>query len=402
MPDLSIEELELRWKNLRLQINTMVPEAGGAIIFSRMNIYHLTGTFGSGLFWLPLDGDPVLLCRRGLKRAREESPISNIIPFKSYREAAALLGDAGSSLTSTFAAEMNGLSWALADLFKKHMKGYRIVNADSAISEARSIKTPYELKLIRDAGARHAHCLNNHLPSLIAPGMTEMEMARVLSDLLFEHGHHGILRMEKFGEEVYMGHISCGDSANYSSVFNGALGLKGLHPSVPHMGSSKKRWEVGEALMIDIGFSLEGYQTDKSHVYWPGNKDGIPSNALRAHELCLDMQQWIAENLKPEILPSYLWEHCFHWAEREGLSDGFMGLTENKVSFVGHGIGLAVDEYPVLARGFDQPLKEGMVIAVEPKIGIMGIGMVGIENTFEVTPAGGICLTGDSFEITCI
>ena len=79
-----------------------------------------------------------------------------------------------------------------------------------------------------------------------------------------------------------------------------------------------------------------------------------------------------------------------------------MGLPENKVGFVGHGIGLAVDEYPVLAKGFDQPLEEGMVMAVEPKVGLQGLGMVGIENTFEVTKGGGKSLTGEKYGITCM
>jgi len=57
---------------------------------------------------------------------------------------------------------------------------------------------------------------------------------------------------------------------------------------------------------------------------------------------------------------------------------------------------LTIDELPVLAQGFDDPLKEGMVFAVEPKKGIKDIGMVGIENTFIVTPQGGRCITGNS------
>ena len=71
-----------------------------------------------------------------------------------------------------------------------------------------------------------------------------------------------------------------------------------------------------------------------------------------------------------------------------------MGLGDNRVPFLGHGIGLTIDERPVVANGFDRPLEEGMTLALEPKIGIPGFGMVGLENTFEVGPEGGRCLTG--------
>jgi Xaa-Pro aminopeptidase len=79
-----------------------------------------------------------------------------------------------------------------------------------------------------------------------------------------------------------------------------------------------------------------------------------------------------------------------------------MALGGNKVGFVGHGIGLALDETPVIAKGFDAPLEEGMVIALEPKLGIPGFGMVGLENTFEVTASGGRSLTGDATAILCV
>jgi Xaa-Pro dipeptidase len=79
-----------------------------------------------------------------------------------------------------------------------------------------------------------------------------------------------------------------------------------------------------------------------------------------------------------------------------------MGLGDNKVQFLGHGIGLVIDEQPVLASRFDEPLQEGMTIAVEPKIGLPGIGMVGVENTFEVTHDGGKCITGDRFDLLCV
>jgi Xaa-Pro aminopeptidase len=71
-----------------------------------------------------------------------------------------------------------------------------------------------------------------------------------------------------------------------------------------------------------------------------------------------------------------------------------MGFGGRRVQFLGHGIGLEVDEMPVIASGFDEPLEEGMTIALEPKKGIEGVGMVGIENTFVVTPGGGRPITG--------
>ena len=75
--------------------------------------------------------------------------------------------------------------------------------------------------------------------------------------------------------------------------------------------------------------------------------------------------------------------------------DNFMGFNDRKVPYLGYGIGLEIAENPVIAKGFNEPLEEDMVIALEPKKGIAGIGMVGTENTFRVTRAGGKSLTGN-------
>ncbi len=72
-----------------------------------------------------------------------------------------------------------------------------------------------------------------------------------------------------------------------------------------------------------------------------------------------------------------------------------MGFGDRRANFLGHGVGLQIDEFPVLAEGFDEPLDAGMVLALEPKKGVPGVGMVGIEDTFVVTPEGGRSITGD-------
>jgi Xaa-Pro aminopeptidase len=89
-------------------------------------------------------------------------------------------------------------------------------------------------------------------------------------------------------------------------------------------------------------------------------------------------------------------------AEKAGFAEGFMGLGGNKVPFLGHGIGLCIDEWPVLARRFDKPLEAGMTLAIEPKIGLPGFGMVGTENTWEVTDNEAVCLSGGIRDFVCV
>jgi Xaa-Pro dipeptidase len=396
------QELSSRWERCKKLLHQFIPQAQGILLFSRLNIYYFSGSFVNGVFWLPLNGEPILFCRRGDERAKIESPLNHIYTFKSYKDIGTILSDLGSSLPKIVAAEMNGLSWALANNLGKHLPAQSFLPADKIIGMCRAEKSEWELGILREAGAKHDRCLTKLLPPLLYEGVSELEICHKISDIFFSEGHLGILRMENYGEEIFLGHISVGDSANYPSVFNGPVGLRGVHPATPYMGSAEVHWIAGKPLTIDNGFNLAGYITDKTQVYWLGEKENMPVDAMEAHNFCIDLQNEIAELLRPGVLPSEIWRHCLAKAERSEWNDGFMGWGKNKVFFVGHGIGLAIDEYPVLAKGFDFPLVEGMTLAVEPKIGLPGFGMVGVENTFEVTPGGGQCLTGEEFGIVTI
>lgn len=102
----------------------------------------------------------------------------------------------------------------------------------------------------------------------------------------------------------------------------------------------------------------------------------------------------MASMLVPGAIPSQIYKTVMSGLDVSFLN-GFMGYGTRRVKFLGHGVGLLIDESPVLAEGFDEPLEEGMALALEPKKGIAGVGMVGIENTFLVSPEGGECITGN-------
>lgn len=402
MKNTPAEEIRHRWKRYRDLLGKFLPQCDGAFIFSRLNIFYFTGTFANGVFWLPIEGEPILFCRRGAERAEIETTLDNIVHFSSYRDIEKTFNDFAISLPSKVAAEMGGLSWSLSNVLLKYFPKMEFISGDKLIAITRSKKSEWELQFIREAGKKHNKCLTQLLPPFLHEGISELQIAHTISEVFYSEGHNGILRMGTFGEEEFLGHIAAGESANYPSSFNGPVGLRGVHPAVPFMGAGEIKWDSGSPLTIDNGFMLGGYQTDKTQVYWLGSKNSISERIKSAHNFCLELQAMIAEQLRPGSIPSGLWRQCEEKTSQSPWSDGFMGLGGNKVNFVGHGIGLTIDEYPVLAKGFDLPLEEGMVLAVEPKIGLSGIGMVGTENTFEVTLNGGKSLTGDHYDIITI
>ncbi len=396
------EELASRHDRCRTHLQSLCPDAGGLLVFSRLNLYYFTGTLGNGVFWLPVEGEPVLLLRKGLERAELESAVSRILPFRSYADLPGLLADAGSPLSEKVAVETNGITWSLGMLLASKLPGCEFVPGEKSIVLTRNIKSPWELNKLTLAGERHGKGLRELLPQRIRAGMTEREVGLIATEIFCDMGHCNYLRMSALGEDMLFGNLAAGDSGNYPTGFDGPVGMRGVHPSLPFMGNAGKVWQEDEHLTVDCGFCLEGYHTDKTHIYWPGASRTLPADIAAAHDFCEEVQAWLVERLKPGAVPSELYAGCLAMADKAGFSQGFMGLGGNKVRFVGHGIGLCIDEYPALAKGFDQPLEENMVLALEPKMGVPGKGMVGVENTFQVTEGGGVCISGPGYSLTCL
>jgi Xaa-Pro aminopeptidase len=160
---------------------------------------------------------------------------------------------------------------------------------------------------------------------------------------------------------------------------------------MPSLGSRTQKLKKGDLVFVDIGCGLYGYHTDKTMTYvFEGE---LPTHAVEAYKQCVDIQNRMAACLKPGAIPSEIYHNIISSLSPEFM-ENFMGFGKRQVKFLGHGIGITIDELPVIAKGFDEPLEEGMVFALEPKKGIPGIGMVGIENTFVITANGGKCITG--------
>jgi Xaa-Pro aminopeptidase len=263
---------------------------------------------------------------------------------------------------------------------------------DPGLLATRAVKTPYELERMTASGRIHQEVLEDVVPTLLIQGISEAELGVEILSAMLQRGHHGVTRIGMFDTELFLGQICFGDSSTYPNPFDGPGGVRGLSPAVPLFGSRERTLRRGQIVFVDVGCGVDGYHTDKTMVYAFGD---VPDEARDAHRQCVDIQNRIAAELRPGTAPSALYERIVADLEPAFL-ETFMGAGREQVRFLGHGVGLVIDESPVIAKGFDEPLQENMTLALEPKKALPGIGMVGIENTFRVTPAGGTSLTGTS------
>ena len=395
-----VQELAVRRRKCLELLQERQPQAGGMFVFSRINIYYFTGTFAIGALWLPLAGSPVLFVRKGMERALLEAPGLNVAVYKSYSELPGLAAEYKSPLTRTLAVEQNGLNWSLGLNLAKKLVGYAISPADDVLARVRSVKSPWEQAKLRICGSRQHQGQCVELPACISVGMSEYEISRRLWDIFFSKGHSGLGRMAGMGEESFLGVVCTGENSLYPNYYNGPIGVKGVHPAATYMGFAGSIWKRGEFLVTDLNFTYEGYNTDKTQAFFAGKSADMPVKALRAHECCLNMQYVLASDLKPGAVPQELYRKVLAMADKAGFAEGFMGIGGNRVPFVGHGIGLNVDEFPVFAERFVEPLQAGMAVALEPKISVPGVGMLGVENVFIIGGNRAECITLENASLT--
>jgi len=384
-----VDELNYRMKKFRSEMNNSNPDWELAVIFSKINLYYFTGTMQDGMLIIPRDDEPILWVRRSYERALNESLFKNIKPMKSFRDAAKYM----QYFPETVHLKTEVIPLAFYSRFQKHFQIKNYQALDSSIAAVRAIKSKYELSFMRKAGKIHEHVLEVLVPDILEKGMNEAELSGELFKIMISEGHHGVTRFGMFDTEIVLGQIGFGESSIYPNYFNGPGGNYGMSPAVPLIGSRERKLKNGDLVFVDVGCGVDGYNTDKTMTYMFGKQ--LPYHAIDAHYKCVDIQNEIAGMLKPDAIPSEIYKTIMNSLDNEFLQN-FMGFGDRKVNFLGHGIGLLIDEFPVIAKGFNEPLQEGMVFALEPKKGIAHIGMVGIENTFIVTSKGGECITGNN------
>ncbi len=383
-----LTELSNRLKRFRARMDRVQPGWELAAIVGKVPLYYFTGTMQDGLLLIPQDGDAVFWVRKSYERAADESLFPDIREMRSYRDIATGMG----VLPSTVYLEMDLVSLSQLRRMQKYLPFTDVRPVDKEVSAVRAVKSRYELSLIERAGKIHRHVLEDCVPGMLSEGIDEITFYCDLYSLMMREGHQGIIRFGGFNEMV-LGEIGFGTSTICPVCVDTPGGVAGMHPSVPQMGNPERNLRRGDLVVVDIGCGHKGYQTDKTLSYMFGKP--IPDHAIDAHMRCVEIQDTMASHLKPGAIPSQIYRDIMADLEPEFLTN-FMGFGNHKVKFLGHGIGLWIDETPVIAEGFDEPLEEGMVLALEPKKGIPNVGLVGIENTFIVTPQGGRSITGKS------
>jgi Xaa-Pro aminopeptidase len=355
----------------------------GALILQSADLFYYSGTIQQSHLYIPAAGRAILMVRKSLARARAESRLELILPLRSARNLLDTVAAHGLPRPRRLGLELDVMPVTVFRHYQHLLEGITLLDCSALIREQRAVKSEYELELMRSA-ARRSERIYQAIPELLVEGIREVELAGQVEAVARREGHQGIVRMRTWNNEIFYGHLMAGESAAMPSYMASPTGGPGLNPSIAQ-GASTNRIRAGEPLLVDYLFAPDGYVVDQTRIFAIGD---LPADLVQAYEAMLRVQAAVVEAARPGVTGDALWQLASGVADEAELSDHFMGYGHDRVRFVGHGVGLELDEYPVLAAGQEMPLEAGMVVALEPKAIFPGRGVMGVENTFVVTDAG--------------
>jgi Xaa-Pro dipeptidase len=378
-----VPESETRTRLERLQSWMRVSDVDAVFVFQNADVFYFSGTLQSGLLCLPVQGEPVFLVVKSLTRARMESPLQKLVALPGMRKAPDLLAAEGVGRLRRVGLELDVLPVNHFQRLREVFGGVEFTDASEAIRGIRMVKSPYEAEQVRRA-AGQLNLVFREIPGWLRAGISEIELAARLEGFLRGLGHQGLTRMRGFNNEMGYGAVSIGPSASHPSCFPGPVGFVGLYPGMPN-GAGERRLASGDTVMVDIVGGYGGYVADKTRTFAFGE---IAPDMAAAHSFILELMAGIEYLLKPGMPCELIYSQALERVKGTLYEENFMGLGQERVRFVGHGVGLELDDLPVLASGSKTQLEPGMTIAIEPKIFFPGRGGVGIEDTYLITETG--------------
>jgi len=371
---------------------------GLALIRQQADLLYYAGTLVDGFLAVASAGRPLLLVRRPHHRDQATQAHWPRSLYRDLKELPQLLAQAGMAPQGAVALELDVLPAAWFRRFQEQLfPGTPIVDLSPLIRQQRMVKSAYELEQLRRAAAilDQAH---EEVPELLRPGLTELELSATLEYRLRLLGHQGLVRVRNWDLEVFYGHVLSGVSgllAAYTDTPSGGAGFSSAFPQ----GPSLKKLAPGEPISIDLAACVNGYVVDMTRMYALGS---LPSRAWEAWDAVAELYRLFIAAARPGTKPGELYHLLWDAVRARGLAKFFMGLEPDRVSFLAHGVGLELDEYPLITARFPYPLAADMVLAFEPKFFLPDIGMIGQEDTGRITSEGVEWLTHSPRGVTVV
>lgn len=375
-------ELQQRVNNLQETLRRKAID--GALLVQRADTLYYSGTAQNIHIYIPQIGQPLVMAYRDIGRAEDETAW-NIVPLLGLSKIPGYIKDAGFPLPKVLGLEFDVLPVNHYERYRKAFQEIQFVDVSPYIRLQRATKSDWEITRLEETALVYPQVLA-YAQEILRPGITEVEFDSHLEQKARASGHEGYTRVRGFGSEFHFGAIVSGLRATVPGSFDGPIVGTGASIACP-LGPSKAVIQAGDSLILDFVTAVNGYHTDQTRVMAYGN---MSPDLLAAHEIALEVEERLRKALIPGRIAGDIYDEIVTWvSENTPYDQNFMGIGHTRVGFIGHGIGLELDELPIISRGAKDVLVSGMVVAIEPKFVFPGLGAVGIEDTVVVEGEAG-------------
>jgi Xaa-Pro aminopeptidase len=373
---------ELAGRIAGLQAGLAARGLDAALLQQNADLFYFAGTVQQSYLYVPAEGEATLFVRKVAERARLESALGAIVDLPSQKGLPRLIAERYGDLPRRVGLELDVLPVTSFRRLEALLPGAVFEDVGRDVVRQRAVKSAWEVERIR-AAARVADEVSALIPGLLEEGLTEVEFAGRVEAEARRLGHEGYIRMRGFNQEMFYGQLLIGPSGCVPSYLDTPLAGAGLSPSIAQ-GASFRRIGRGEPVVFDFVPVRDGYMADFTRTFSIGP---LRAAFLHAYDAALRVQEAAVAAARPGVACRAVWEAARDAAAAAGLAASFMGHGPGQVQYVGHGLGIELDEVPVLT-GSDLELEAGMVFALEPKFVLPGAGAIGIENTWAMTAGG--------------
>ena len=388
-----VTELESRLNNL----SNKLTDAGisSALLQNPVDLYYYAGGRQNGALFVPSadsnanieqgGNGPIFYVRRSVSRAIYESGDNDspleVEKFPSLRTFAETLSKQG--LEGAPALQFGEIPADFCDKFRSVLSPLgQATDCTHLVHQQREVKSNWELDMMRE-GAVIQQQMFDAVEQSITIGATELDIVAAAEAVSRRCGFGGNVQMRRFPLQCDRAVIVSGRAGGVPSFFDSAIGGVGPHP-LAGMGSGFNKLQTSQPILVDLVHVHRGYVVDATRMFSIGQ---LPEPWESRLLDMVEVSDTVVQSLGRGEDCSKAWQKGAELAGNMGHSEHLMGMKPDQSQFLGHSVGLQLDESPVVARGFDRPLVDSGVMAIEPKLVYLD-GSIGLEDTWVKTAEG--------------
>ena len=313
--------------------------------------YHALALERLTLLLVPADGEPTLVTPRLETPRAQQAGVADharIVDYGETDDPIALVAKLVGPVHGAVAVQ-DRLWTAFTLALQQALDVSEWRPGSDVLGPLRLVKDAEEIAALHAVGAAIDE-VHAQVPQWLRPGRTEREVGRDIAEAIREH-HHEV---------------------NFVIVASGPNGAS------PHHETGDRVLQEGDAVVVDIGGTMDGYCSDETRNYVLGIAD--PAYAA-LHETLETAQQAAVEVAGPGVTAEAVDAAARGLLTEHGYGEQFLHRT-------GHGIGVEEHEAPWIVAGNDQVLTAGMAFSIEPGIYVRDTHGARIEDIVVVTEDG--------------